>query len=305
MKSIFITMLLASTIGFAQEFDSEETPIADLVAKPSAQQQKSVQDLSKKLPAKQKSISKDITDIEALPEVTEPAEEAPSEEISKVIKKKKESAKDNILKVDKSTSPHFFGFHADLNIPHILNYGLDYWHSSKWFSIALNTGGYKITGVGKTTDLPNGANIQLSNQEAVIRLHPFTGSFYLGLGYGRHTVTLDANKTISITTPISGSADVAFIDKVTANYLLPHIGWLWTTSFGLTFGMDLGYLSPSSSSADINATISNISNGAISNSDVESTTEYKNAKKDAQDQSEKFGKTGLPYWTVLRMGWLF
>ena len=192
-----------------------------------------------------------------------------------------------------------------MNIPHILNYGLDYWHSSRLFSVALNAGGYKINNVAKSDDLPNGANIKISNQEFVLRYHPFAGSFYFGLGFGKHEVNADANRTISVTAPVAGSADVFITDNVKANYLLPHVGWLWKTSFGLTFGMDLGYLSPSSTQVDVTTKISNISNIAITEDMIKATDDYKKAYQDVVDNSEKYGKQGLPYWTVIRIGYMF
>lgn len=316
MKKLFVLALLTSGLAFAQVETAKETatesatePAEGTIAKPTVKQKKTVNNAAKKAEAAEKvapaNSGKVLEDseVETLPD---PHTEVKQDEPVK-HKVKKEADIDNVVvkKSSDSSEGHLFGFHGDINIPHILNYGLDYWHSSKYFSVAINGGGYSVNNVAKSTDLPNGANIKITNQEAVIRYHPFAGAFYLGAGFGKHEVTLDANRTVSITTPIAGSADVAISDKVKANYLLPHIGWLWKTSFGLTFGMDLGYLSPSGSSVDLTTQISNISNGAITPADVEATTEYKNARQEVIDNSEKFGKMGLPYWTVLRIGYLF
>ncbi len=200
--------------------------------------------------------------------------------------------------------PHF-GLHADLNVPHVLNYGLDYWHSSQWFSTALNFGGYSVSGVAKNSDVPNGLNIKIANQDLMLRWHPAKGSFYVGLGYGSHAITVETKQTITVTSPFPGSADVEISDEIKANYLLPHVGWLWRLPVGLTFGIDLGYLSPISPSVDLKSNVSNISNPLVTKGDIEATTEYKNARRDLIDKSEQFGKMGLPYWTVFRVGWLF
>src|SRR3989344_2637092 len=204
-----------------------------------------------------------------------------------------------------SPEPHHFGVHADLNLPHILNYGVDYWHASRWFSGAINFGGYSLNGLAKGTDTPNGVDLKFANQELMLRFHPFRGSFYAGLGYGSHTIDVKTQRTISVTTPVPGSADVEILDVIKANYLLPHVGWIWTWPFGLTLGMDVGYLSPINPSVDLTTTISNISNPLITQSDIEATTEYQNARSEIIDQSEKVGKTGLPYWTMFRIGFLF
>ncbi len=204
-----------------------------------------------------------------------------------------------------SSEPHRFGLHVDLNVPHILNYGLDYVHPSEWFSGAINFGGYSMSGLLKSTDLPNGLNVKIANQELMLRMHPLRGSFYFGLGYGNHTFNVETKQRITVTTPVPGSADVEISDEIKANYLLPHIGWAWRLSMGLTFGLDIGYLSPLNPSVDLKSKITNISNPAITSSDVETTNEYKNARRDLIDKSEQAGKTGLPFFTVFRIGWLF
>ena len=203
------------------------------------------------------------------------------------------------------SEPHRFGLHVDLNVPHILNYGLDYVHPSEWFSGAVNFGGYSMSGLLKSTDIPNGLNVKIANQELILRMHPMQGSFYLGLGYGNHTFNVETKQKITVTTPVPGSADVEISDEIKANYLLPHIGWAWRLPLGLTFGLDIGYLSPINPSVDLKSKVSNISNLAITSADVEATDEYKNARKDLINKSEQAGKMGLPYFTVFRIGWLF
>lgn len=204
-----------------------------------------------------------------------------------------------------NSDPHRFGLHADINVPHILNYGLDYVHPSDWFSGAINFGGYSLAGLAKSTDIPNGLDIKIANQELMLRMHPLQGSFYLGLGYGNHTVTVETKQKITVTSPIAGSADVEISDEIKANYLLPHIGWAWRLPLGLTFGLDIGYLSPIDPRVELKSKVTNISNPAITSSDVESTDEYKNARRDLISKSEQAGKAGLPYFTVFRIGWLF
>lgn len=235
----------------------------------------------------------------------------PDEPIGTIVKptpEQKASVKEPVnepVKERESASEHQFGLHADLNIPHILNYGLDYRHSSRWFSTALNFGGYSVSDVAKSSDTPNGLDIKIANQELMLRVHPAKGSFYIGLGYGAHAITVETQQTITVTTPVPGSADVAITDAIKAQYLLPHVGWLWQLPAGLTFGMDFGYLSPIGPSVDLKTDISNISNPFITRGDIEATQEYKNARQELINKSEQFGKLGLPYWTVFRIGWLF
>ncbi|MBC7465209.1 MAG: hypothetical protein H7256_04400 [Bdellovibrio sp.] len=330
MKKFFVITLLTSSLALAQienpsdtqtAADSVNDPADGTLAKPTAAQKKVVPNAAKKAqavpatkPMSGKTTTNKLAPTQAVPSVIdndgiEPVPDQPYEieEEKPKPKVRKEATRDNTTRKETPAAHdgHLFGFHGDINVPHILNYGLDYWHSSKYFSVALNAGGYKINNLAKSSDLPNGANFKISNQEAVLRYHPFAGSFYLGLGFGKHEVNVDANRQIQVTSPVSGTADVAINDKIKANYFLPHIGWLWKTSFGMTFGMDLGYLSPSGPSVDLTTKISNISNPLVTEDMVKSTDDYKKAYQEVVDNSEKFGKMGLPYWTVFRIGYMF
>lgn len=336
MKRLFAITLLAGSLALAQsEISSPESGVDSsnegAFSTPTTDQKKTIPTPSKKVqapatmkpgtkpaapvktdgpkptskiaPTETASSVNDIGEIEPVPDRPyEPEEEKPKQKV------RKEALRDNVVRketVAATDDGHLFGFHGDVNVPHILNYGLDYWHSSKYFSVALNAGGYKVNNVAKSNDLPNGANVKISNQEAVLRYHPFAGSFYLGLGFGKHEINVDANRQIQVTSPVSGTADVAISDKIKANYFLPHVGWLWKTSFGMTFGMDLGYLSPSGPSVELNTKITNISNPAVTEDMVKNTDDYKKAYQEVVDNSEKYGKMGLPYWTVIRLGYMF
>ncbi len=245
--------------------------------------------------SEQKATIKDVTKQD----VTKKANE------KKLLLTEKESSKNKADFRADTSSTHRFGLHTDLNVPHIINYGLDYWHSSLWFSTALNFGGYSMNGVAKSSDTPNGLDIKIANQELMFRVHPAKGSFYIGLGYGNHAITVETQQKVSVTTPFPGSADVAISDEIKAGYLLPHIGWLWRLQSGLTFGTDFGYVSPINPTVNLKSNISNISNALITKDDIEATTEYKNARQDLINKSEQFGKMGLPYWAIFRIGWLF
>ena len=78
--------------------------------------------------------------------------------------------------------------------------------------------------------------------------------------------------------------------KITATTLTTSMGWLWGFSDGGFFGgVDFGYQSPMSPETTIT-------------SDLSTTDE---AYKDAVEQGDKLGETGIPLFTFLRIGYLF
>ena len=193
---------------------------------------------------------------------------------------------------------NLYGFHADLNVPHILNYGVDFWNSSRTISVAASFGGYSQSGVGKSgTD--TGFDLKISNYEMALRYHPFQSAFYMGAILGQHTLTVEKTATY---TYLGQSRTTTITGKINASYVTPHIGWLWKADGGFTFGMDLGYLVPFGATKSIDE-------GSIKNDplygNISSQSDYIDNRKSLDDQADKYGKTGLPFIALLRFGWLF
>ncbi|MBX2987668.1 MAG: hypothetical protein KF802_07200 [Bdellovibrionaceae bacterium] len=80
------------------------------------------------------------------------------------------------FKESRSSGEHFFGLHAAVGLPHPINYGLIYVHSSRLFSADFGTGSYKFT--------VDGVNAKIDNTEVALRWHPWAGSFFLGAAVG-------------------------------------------------------------------------------------------------------------------------
>lgn len=199
------------------------------------------------------------------------------------------------------SNEHLFGLHADLNIPHILGYGLDYWHSSRLFSISVNLGGYTENNLGKYNKDAEGASLKLSNQEAVLRYHPFMGAFYLGASYGQHKLSGSITRTMSAA---GGSASADVKVDLTANYLTPHIGWMMVWDFGLSLGFDLGYLLPNNVKTDYSDRIYNIT-GPATETDVRNSADYQKARNDLDKGATDIGSQNIPYIALIRIGWMF
>ncbi|MBC7420442.1 MAG: hypothetical protein H7328_06905 [Bdellovibrio sp.] len=318
MKLVLVAMIIAS-VNFAVAQDQSMTPLprkvaqqstnevepkvnpeqpeppAGTIVKPTKEQLKTVP----KAPVKKKATEETTTEIKT-EETTTTVETTPAVE----TKKQEVTA---VEEKPSTSKPHLFGLHADVNIPHLINYGLDYWHSSRWFSASANMGGASVPSslVKSAISDIDDPSIKISNMEGVLRVHPFAGSFYIGAAYGNHKIEAAGNKTITITSPAPGSATFRLTDTIKANYFTPHIGWLWKLDMGLTFGFDLGYLNPSSVSVDLKEEALTPLPGGATLADFQSTAEYKKAKKDIVDGSEDVGKKGLPYLALFRIGYMF
>ncbi len=184
---------------------------------------------------------------------------------------------------EEKAGSHHFGLHGSLGVPHPLNYGLNYIHSSGLFSAEFSMGSFKH----KIQDV----DAKLENMEIGLRWHPWRGSFFVGMLLGQHTVTATKTETVTGIGSVTGTA------KVKADYLTPHVGWMWGMEGGGFFGgFEIGYQSPMNAKVEYN---DNAPAGATLFS------EYNEFRKDVQDQGEKYGKMGLPYLALLKIGWLF
>ncbi len=298
-KIVFITLFFVST-SWAQRIQ----PSADLttttnvddtkdsIVKPTPAQKETVNSAAKKAKANQKESTKSNS-VEFLtpPEVSDEVITDPDTS----------TAKSKLQKKLTDESTHLFGLHADLNIPHILNYGADYWHISRWFSASLNFGGYAFSGVQKSSELPDGIDIKVANREAVVRVHPFQSSFYLALAYGNHTFEGSGTATYS-QAPLLQPVTTTIKNKITANYMKPHVGWMWRADSGFTWGIDLGLLIPNGGEVTLDE--GSIKNDSLYPS-LSSTTQYKANRQKIIDDSEKLRTANLPYWALVRVGWLF
>lgn len=181
-----------------------------------------------------------------------------------------------------SGGSHNFGIFAGINVPHALTYGLDYRHSSRLWGASI--------GAGTLDAEVEDVKAKMDSQEITARYFPWRSAFYVGLGYGKHEI--NASKTELIQ-----GQNITVKASVDANYITPQVGWHWATSFGLTWGFEVGYLSPSGAKTEIDP--------GTTNPAVLNDPEYIALKKDAEDQGDKFGNTGLPFVTLLRVGYQF
>ena len=95
--------------------------------------------------------------------------------------------------------------------------------------------------------------------------------------------------------------------KVDSLYATPQIGWLaiWDGSYGgFALGTEFGIQCSLSHSATLTASSSSTYNPYLS--ELVNTTQYQEMRKQILNQTEDaLNNYPLPYWNIIKMGWLF
>ncbi|MAZ47445.1 MAG: hypothetical protein CME65_02715 [Halobacteriovoraceae bacterium] len=171
------------------------------------------------------------------------------------------------------TSTAAVGISYGLGAPYVSQPGLDLTLSDS-FSIVARANSFGI-------DLGE-ASVDLNMPEVSVLWHPFSGSFFLGLGVGSQTLDVSSTNAVSGLTAST---------EVTTTAMLAKLGWMWGKgNGGFWGGMDVTFVSPSSSDYEIEAP------GLATTSE-----EY----QDVEDAAEQFGETAYVNFTFLRLGYLF
>lgn len=195
-----------------------------------------------------------------------------------------------------SLPPNFrIGVTGALEIPHIVNFGLDTLMFQK-YGVSINR--------GSVTRNINGVDVSMVHTDLRLRYHPWGGSFFGGVALGQHIMTGEKSKDISVTsngTTTKVSANVKLTAK--ANYIAPHIGWFAVWEPGFTMGMDLGWLVPVSPRTTVDDSYGNLPAGA--EEALKNTAEYTKLRSDLDDSVQSYAKKSLPFLTMIRLGWMF
>jgi hypothetical protein len=122
----------------------------------------------------------------------------------------------------------------------------------------------------------NEINLKISSWSAGVRAYPFRGAFFVGAVFGAYDLTG--------TQPVPGGLGTL---NVKSFYLGPQIGWKWAFDFGLFLGLNLGYGFNLGYQSTL--TVPGVGAGDLAS---------------AQQNLDKYIKTGVPILTLLELGWL-
>jgi hypothetical protein len=154
--------------------------------------------------------------------------------------------------------------------------------------------------------------IHLSSKqiEAKISYFPFGKTFFVGAAFGKRNMTLNVDGTVnaSISTlpsPLAASVGAQF--EVSSFYVTPQVGWLasWDGVYGgFAIGTEIGAQIPLSNSVSTTSRVSGVDPSYVS--EVENSSQYLSLKNQVQDEVvSKLKKDPLPYWNIIKIGWLF
>lgn len=162
------------------------------------------------------------------------------------------------------------------------------------FRVGLELRGFDYLGLGFDYGfLPtltfSDVKIKYTSWRITGRAFPFKGAFFVGLAFGKQTLTGTGSNTVQ-TIPVSYSLELA------TTILAPHIGWRWTWNSGFFFGMELGVQLVSNATS----TVSTDAPAAI-----QSDPDYLAEKAKVEDEGRKLGNTTLPHFGLIQVGYYF
>lgn len=163
-----------------------------------------------------------------------------------------------------------YGINYGIGLPYVTQLGVNYVLNDEFtFNANYNNLSMEIGDAG----------VDLTMPEFMVNWHPFSGSFYAGLGLGFQSFEASASSG-----GVSASAEV---DSTVA---IAKLGWMWgLEDGGFWGGIDVAYVNPLGSSVNIK--------GAGSAGD--------SAYDDVEDSAMMFAETAYLNITFLRLGYLF
>ncbi len=188
----------------------------------------------------------------------------------------------------------------------------------KFLGLSVNIGG--APGKMNLKDFPNiGNKINNNNQpeinnikasffhvEARAVIYPFKGSFFIGSAFGMRKLDVQADTCIYVTVssqsvcvPANGGI------KINTTYATPQFGWLFVWDSGFSIGTELGAQIPLSMSSNNYYTNLNNSNQTAYSQAI-SSGNYQDFQNTLQTRlPDYFNHQVLPFWNILKIGWLF
>ena len=224
-----------------------------------------------------------------------PPEGEPQTEATQNPDRTPDSNPANDPRLDQEPENFRFGVTGALTVPHIINIGLETIIFQK-YGISLNR--------GNISQPVNSVNMRMEHNDIRFRWHPWGGSFFGAIAIGQQTMVGEQSKDITAT--LNGEKKIIPTTvKMTAkaNYIAPHIGWFAIWDPGFTVGLDIGWLFPQKPTT--NSSVSYQGLPAGTEDTLNNTAEYRAFKSDVDDSVQARARKGLPFLTMMRVGWMF
>ncbi len=191
-----------------------------------------------------------------------------------------QTSEDNQKKIMPPEYHDLFGLSAELGFPHPVNLAVQYFHSSRNFSLEFALGSTPLT--------IDGADTLVENQEMTFRWHPQARAFYFGLTFGNQKLEVKDSDTVS-------SQVVTVQVDIKSQYMKPVVGWLWgAQNGGFFYGFELGWQFPSNNKTKI-----------TTSQDFTGNPDYDQLIDDINEVADLIGKSSVPNIGLIKMGWFF
>lgn len=190
-------------------------------------------------------------------------------------------------KIEPKPNPFRLGFLVGVvSLPRPVNVELSV-KPNDWFGVGV---GFSMIPKVK---VDNGAG-ELSAFNAVGRIFPFGGSFYVGAAAGRQSLALEADDTIG------GQHVTASADHGTL-FVTPQVGWLFVWDSGFTLGINVGAQISLSSTPKVR--LRNDSGVEVDPTEVGPDAEQ--LREDVHRAGKFLARYPLPNLDLLKLGFLF
>lgn len=190
-------------------------------------------------------------------------------------------------KVEKKPNPFRFGFLVGIvSLPRPINVEVTA-KPNDFFSVGL---GFSMIPKIKVS---NGAG-DLNAFNAVGRVFPFGGSFYVGAAVGRQSLSLEADDTVD-GEHITASAEHASL------FVTPQVGWLFVWDSGFTLGINVGAQIALSSSPKVRLR----NDRGVEIDPTETGPDADELRDNVRTASRYLARYPLPNLDLLKIGFLF
>ncbi|WGL60663.1 FecR family protein [Pigmentibacter sp. JX0631] len=145
----------------------------------------------------------------------------------------------------------------------------------------------------------------ISHVEVRAVIYPFFGSFFLGAAYGNRKVDARIDACEYISTFGGTCIPLRAFLKINTTYVTPQFGWLYVSKSGLTLGTEIGVQIPvQSGSEDFSAQVLSQDQNQISA--VYNSYAFYDFQRQVRDNiGDYFRSKALPFWNIIKIGWLF
>lgn len=162
----------------------------------------------------------------------------------------------------------------------------------------------RINNNNNNTPIQN-TQADISHVEARAVIYPFLGSFFIGAAVGNRKVDARIDACEYLANYGGYCVPMRAYLKIRTTYITPQIGWLFVWDSGFTLGTEIGAQIPLHSGSEEFWTEVYASDSNQLNAVYNSYAFYDFQKQVRDNIGDYFRSKTLPFWNIIKIGWLF